>query len=198
MRNIAIVSGTMLLLGLTTQAHAGKYNLVPIVEWKLASSSVGASSAQGRADGLTDHGQQTDSQGATFKYEWKGRNANDFARPATVTLGVTSTVGDCSCSGSETTFAASYAWGQFSFGTGTGSEVSGASNVASGQTPVPKKGATAIGSISKLYGAGPINPVISDAVRVATESNALATDPNSSSSAGGASAKFTSIGIVVQ
>ncbi len=194
MQNIAIVGGTMLLLGLTTQAHAGKYVLVQNNGWRLPSASVRATAAAGEFDREI----VTNYDGATFQWNWERDNANDNPRPAKVTLGANLTVGTCSCSGpDEFTSVKSYSAAYFKFSTGSdGAEVSNV-NYVSGRSAAPKSGSTKAGDAFRSYDG--FQSSIIDSVNVMAESSANAYfAPDASSNAGAASATLTSLTITLQ
>lgn len=190
MKKMIATSGTLLLLGLTTQAHAGEYMLVQNNGWSLVSASAQATVA-GEANGSDDKNGYNES---TFRYNWQGDNATDLPQPVKVTLGVELKIGTCFCSGPDTS-ASSSAEGSFKYYTGAAGESFSDYNHVSTNPVTPALGFTEAANVSKSYGGFQQSIIDSVSVSAWSSAESFEPDPTAFSNAGGASAQFTSINI---
>lgn len=167
MQKINATGGLMLLVGLTTQAHAGEY-VLQNNGWTLTATASTSTTTQGapRSD--------SDTQLKSLRWEWMERNGQDNPTPVQIKLNVSGALGDCSAYAPE---GHAYAFTDVYFGFNDGAPLRHFGNFTEDQagTPNTQPGFTVTTSVFKPYNGAQI---IEDTAKIVAKTSAAAFEPD--------------------
>lgn len=191
-QKIFATGGLTLLLGLTTQAHAGEYVLQG--GWTLISATASTSTATGAAGGGAPQS-DSDTQETTLRWHWVPANPQDQQpTPVQIRLNFSATLGDCSTYGPEWLALAStdvyvgFANGGFSTPHFSNNHI----HVGLERATQTKPGFTATASVTKPYNGAQI---IFDTAKITASTSAFAAELGETATANATTGTLTSFSL---